>query len=198
MTGILAPVTSAFGMPLPSKNRLKGSSANTNSSSIPPSPTTSTFSSPPLSSPKIPSRLITSFTPAPVQVPSTPPLSAVSIDSVLSQAKATSLTSSPTSLDMASPETSRPASAVLSIDTRPSAAILSSAFSSPRSASPSRTIRETMRDSAVELRNSARSSMDGTTTTTNGAVVPSSRTSLDSGRTSMSSDWPVHPGEINT
>ncbi|KAF5693668.1 aspartyl-tRNA synthetase [Fusarium globosum] len=197
MTGILAPVTSAFGMPLPSKNRLKGSSATTNSST-PPSPSTSTFSSSSLSSPKTPSRLITSFTPAPVHAPSTPPLSAVSIDSVLSQAKPTSLTSSPTSLDMASPGTSRPASAVLSIDTRPSAAILSSAFSSPRSASPSRTIRETMRDSAVELRNSARSSMDGTTTTTNGAVVPSSRTSLDSGRTSMSSDWPVHPGEINT
>lgn len=29
-------------------------------------------------------------------------------------------------------------------------------------------------------------------------VPCSSRTSLDSGRTSMSADWPVHPGEINT
>ncbi|KAF4447134.1 hypothetical protein F53441_9279 [Fusarium austroafricanum] len=196
MTGILAPVTSAFGMPLPSKYRLKGSSVTTNSSA-PSSPSLSNAST--SSSPKTPSPLATSFTPTPVQALPGTPHSAVSIDSVLSEATPT-LTSSPTSFTMASPDTrSRPASAVLSIDTRPSAAILSSAFSSPRprSASPSS---RNMRDSAVELqhKDSARSSMDGNTTATNGAIVSSSRTSLDSGRTSMSSDWPVHPGEINT
>ncbi|KAM0347591.1 hypothetical protein ACHAPU_004603 [Fusarium lateritium] len=101
---------------------------------------------------------------------------------------------------MASPDTTtRPVSTAtssLSLDTRPSAAILSSAFSSPRSASPTRTIRETIRDT-LDMQGTPRSSIDRATNTTNGVVVPSSRTSLDSGRTSMS-DWPVHPGEINT
>ncbi|KAH6953316.1 hypothetical protein DER45DRAFT_378716 [Fusarium avenaceum] len=189
MTAILVPVASAFGMPLPSKYRVKGkgSSATTSSTSTP------------SSSPTTPSPLITSFSPARA-LSSTPHSAAsVSIDSVLSEATA-SLTSLPTSLEMASPDTAnRPASTTtsLSLDTRPSAAILSSAFSSPRSASPSRTIRENMRDS-LDMRASPRSSMDGATNTTNGGIVPSSRTSLDSGRTSISSDWPVHPGEINT
>ncbi|KAI3571814.1 hypothetical protein IWW34DRAFT_811556 [Fusarium oxysporum f. sp. albedinis] len=44
---------------------------------------------------------------------------------------------------------------------------------------------------------SARSNMDDTLTTRD-AASGSSRTSLESGRTSMSADWPVHPGEINT
>ncbi|KAF4963413.1 hypothetical protein FSARC_8585 [Fusarium sarcochroum] len=92
---------------------------------------------------------------------------------------------------MATPETT----GRISIDTNASQNILRSAFSSPRASSPSRINR--MRDSAIELqKDSARSSMDGRPDT-NGAVVPSSRTSLDSGRTSMSADWPIHPGEIN-
>ncbi|KAJ4258716.1 aspartate--tRNA ligase dps1 [Fusarium torreyae] len=102
---------------------------------------------------------------------------------------------------MATPEAPRrPESTSLSIDTNAahtnaSQSILRSAFSSPRASSPSRINR--MRDSAIELqKDSARSSMDGRPDT-NGAVVPSSRTSLESGRTSMSADWPIHPGEIN-
>ncbi|KAL3607213.1 aspartate--tRNA ligase dps1 [Fusarium poae] len=198
MTGILAPVTSAFGMPLPSKYHQKGlATTTTNSSSSPSTPTSIS------STPRIPSPLITSYTP--VQALTSSPLSTISIDSVLSEPTDSLTSSLYYTAQMASPDTThRPASvatsaASMSVDTRPSAAILSSAFSSPRSVSPSRTIRETMNDSGVELphRDSARSSMDGTTATTN-AIVPSSRTSLDSGRTSMSSDWPVHPGEINT
>ncbi|KAM6513772.1 aspartate--tRNA ligase dps1 [Fusarium falciforme] len=38
--------------------------------------------------------------------------------------------------------------------------------------------------------------MDGTST--RDAAGRSSRTSLESGRASMSADWPVHPGEVNT
>ncbi|KAF5002353.1 hypothetical protein FGRMN_364 [Fusarium graminum] len=189
MTVILVPVTSAFGMPPPSKYRLKGKRPSATADSTP---------TPSSSSPKDPSPLI----PSSIQTPalSTPrSTTSVSIDSVLSEATAP-LTSSPTSLEMASPDTTtRPVSTAtssLSLDTRPSAAILSSAFSSPRSASPTRTIRETIRDT-LDIQGTPRSSMDGATNTTNGAVVPSSRTSLDSGRTSMS-DWPVHPGEINT
>ncbi|KAL5610947.1 hypothetical protein FOBRF1_007064 [Fusarium oxysporum] len=55
-----------------------------------------------------------------------------------------------------------------------------------------------MRDSGIEFHShSARSSMDGASTTSD-AASGSSRTSLESGRTSISADWPVHPGEINT
>ncbi|KAL5603418.1 hypothetical protein FOVSG1_006168 [Fusarium oxysporum f. sp. vasinfectum] len=55
-----------------------------------------------------------------------------------------------------------------------------------------------MRNSGVGFHShSARSSMDRTSTIRD-AASGSSRTSLESGRTSISADWPVHPGEINT
>ncbi|KAJ9413155.1 aspartyl-tRNA synthetase [Fusarium oxysporum f. sp. lycopersici 4287] len=55
-----------------------------------------------------------------------------------------------------------------------------------------------MHDSGVQIHShSARSNMDDTLSTRD-AASGSSCTSLESGRTSMSADWPVHPGEINT
>ncbi|RSM20490.1 hypothetical protein BHE90_003826 [Fusarium euwallaceae] len=178
MTGILAPVASAFGIPLgPKQHRVvKGST----SSSSPPSPVLAVATSSAFTSGSASSTVSSS--------------DSTTIDSVLSEA---SLTSSPTSIHSPVPWMANKNTNV-AVATSQNGSTTSTVTSPPRHSTTANILRNSMRDSGVELHNrdSARSSMDGSTN--RDAAVSSSRTSLDSGRTSMSADWPVHPGEINT
>ncbi|RSL66434.1 hypothetical protein CEP53_003338 [Fusarium sp. AF-6] len=178
MTGILAPVASAFGIPLgPKQHRVvKGST----SSSSPPSPVLAVATSSAFTSGSASSTISSS--------------DSTTIDSVLSEA---SLTSSPTSIHSPVPWMANKNTNV-AVATSQNGSTTSTVTSPPRHSTTANILRNSMRDSGVELHNrdSARSSMDGSTN--RDAAVSSSRTSLDSGRTSMSADWPVHPGEINT
>ncbi|KAJ4156893.1 aspartate--tRNA ligase dps1 [Fusarium falciforme] len=177
MTGILAPVASAFGIPLGPKHRVvKGST----SSSSPPSPVLAVTTSSAFTSVSASSTISSS--------------DSTTIDSVLSEA---SLTSSPTSIHSPVPWMANKNTNV-AVATSQSGSTTSTVSSPPRHSTTASILRNNMRDSGIELHNrdSARSSMDGSTN--RDAAASSSRTSLDSGRTSMSADWPVHPGEINT
>ncbi|KAJ4193450.1 aspartate--tRNA ligase dps1 [Fusarium falciforme] len=177
MTGILAPVASAFGIPLGPKHRVvKGST----SSSSPPSPVLAVATSSAFTSVSASSTISSS--------------DSTTIDSVLSEA---SLTSSPTSIHSPVPWMANKNTNV-AVATSQSGSTTSTVSSPPRHSTTASILRNNMRDSGIELHNrdSARSSMDGSTN--RDAAASSSRTSLDSGRTSMSADWPVHPGEINT
>ncbi|KAF4978881.1 hypothetical protein FZEAL_4811 [Fusarium zealandicum] len=192
MTGILAPVASAFGIPLGPKRRVKGATTSSTTSSRVLTP--------------VPHSAFTSFSSSASSASSTRPVSdSATIDTILSEA---SITSSPTSLDTATESwiTTKNTKNTNATNAAPQNSIVASTITSPPQATATTVphashvpaIDNKMRDSGIELRkDSARSSMDATSHS-RGDVVCSSRTSLESGRTSMSADWPVHPGEINT
>ncbi|KPM43633.1 Aspartate--tRNA ligase, cytoplasmic [Neonectria ditissima] len=183
-TGILTPVASAFGLPLASKDRI----AVKDSAALPSSPistTPSTFSN------------MSAFTSATTVMGTT--------SSPPRDLKESAFAAPPSPPSPVNTDTPTNTTINTNVDN-----INGNIAHSSESYKPIPSPIHRMRDSGIDLKDSARSSMDNLAKDTpksamamalsmaSGNGTPSSRTSIESGRTSLSADWPTHPYELNT